>query len=65
MLNSIVLILLAVGLLIDQAMAVTCNSTFPYDYSSNCYRQCPWNDTLVTYLSNTSTTCLTSTPPIK
>ena len=38
-----------------------CNATYPYSYSGNCYQECPWNNTLITYLDNSTKTCVTST----
>lgn len=57
---SSVLSVVFIATLIDQVFSA-CNSTFPYTYGSSCLRECPWNVTLITYLSNSSTTCLTST----
>jgi hypothetical protein len=37
-----------------------CNASFPYSYAAGCYQQCPWNDTVVTYLQDGTTSCSTS-----
>ena len=47
-------------LAVMQTQSVVCNSSFPYDYASACFQQCPWNDTQVTYLLNGTTQCNTS-----
>jgi len=41
----------------------TCNASNPYQYGTgpnNCYAQCPWNNTLITYLNTGSGICVTS-----
>ena len=51
-------------MLIALALAVgseACNATHPYSYGGQCYPECPWNSTLVTYLDTSSNNCLTST----
>lgn len=59
--NRYLSILVLVWLLaVMQTQSVVCNSSFPYDYNSACFQQCPWNDTQVTYLLNGTTQCNTS-----
>lgn len=59
--NRYLSILMLVWLLaVMQTQSVVCNSSFPYDYNSACFQQCPWNDTQVTYLLNGTTQCNTS-----
>lgn len=52
--------ILALITIFKYASAVTCNSSFPYSYSGACFQQCPWNNTVVTYLQNSGTACLLS-----
>ena len=39
--------------MVMQSHSAACSAPTPYSYNSNCYPQCPWNSTLVTYLDGT------------
>ena len=57
------LLFLAIALLLSVTRSVTapCAAPYPYLYNGECFEQCPWNNTLVTYLSPTNNSCITST----
>ena len=55
-LGCILLLLLACSV----GVSAACSAPTPYSYGAGCFAQCPWNNTLVTYLVTATSTCLTS-----
>ena len=53
--------LLLLLLVYASTVAAACSAPTPYAYGAGCFSQCPWNNTLVTYLHVPTSTCLTST----
>jgi len=53
-------IFILITLLIVSTHSIVCNSTVPYQYNNACYPACPWNNTLITYLDNSTNQCVLS-----
>lgn len=53
---KVVQLVLLVGL-VTVAAGIVCNATHPFLYGNECFEECPWNSTIVTYLNNSTKIC--------
>lgn len=56
----LLLFALALLLTLTQSVPGPCVTPYIYDYGTECFKQCPWNNTLITYLSPTNSSCIAS-----